>query len=126
MDMSKVDCDSFVVAGITDHITPWKACYETRRVLGGNMQFVLSSSGHVQSIVNPPGNPKARFYTNPDLSLPADDWLQTAQQHGGSWWDYWLPWITERSGELKEAPARLGSDEQPPREAAPGRYVHQR
>lgn len=126
IDMSKVNCDSFVVAGITDHITPWKACYETRRVLGGNMQFVLSSSGHVQSIVNPPNNPKARFYTNTDLSLPADEWLRTAEQHAGSWWDYWLPWITERSGELKDAPDRLGSNEHPPREAAPGRYVHQR
>ncbi len=126
IDMSKVDCDSFVVAGITDHITPWKACYETRRVLGGKMRFVLSSSGHVQSIVNPPGNPRARFYTNSDLSLPADEWLRTAEQHSGSWWDYWLPWITERSGELEDAPARLGSPEHPPREAAPGRYVHQR
>ncbi|HKZ73382.1 MAG TPA: alpha/beta fold hydrolase, partial [Steroidobacteraceae bacterium] len=75
IDMSKVKTPTYVIAGITDHITPWDACYQSREILKGPMQFVLSSSGHIQSIVNPPSNPKAKYYLNPDLSLPADEWL---------------------------------------------------
>lgn len=127
IDMHKVNCDSYVVAGITDHITPWKACYETRRVLSGSdTTFVLSSSGHIQSLVNPPDNPKAKYYTNPDLELDADEWLRTAELSQGSWWEHWYGWISERSGERKAAPESLGSEEHPPRDKAPGRYVHQR
>src|SRR5262249_33274943 len=56
IDLSQVTCDSFIVGGTTDHITPWQACYATTRLLGGRREFVLSSSGHIQSIINPPGN----------------------------------------------------------------------
>jgi polyhydroxyalkanoate synthase len=127
IDLSKVECETFVVAGDTDHITPWKACYETRKLLGGKVRFVLSSSGHVQSIVNPPGKRKARFYTHDDLNLEADDWLLEAQEHEGSWWEYWVDWYRERAGgSMKDAPTELGSPTHPAGDAAPGRYVHQR
>jgi polyhydroxyalkanoate synthase len=126
IDMSKAETDSYIVAGITDHITPWTACYESRKVLRGKMQFVLSSSGHIQSIVNPPGNPKAKYYLNDDLSLSADRWLDTATAHPGSWWDHWLKWYEARGGGKRPAPATLGSDAHPPGDPAPGRYVHQR
>jgi polyhydroxyalkanoate synthase len=126
IDMSKVEIDSYIVAGITDHITPWQACYETRKILGGNMQFVLTSSGHIQSIVNPPGNPKARYYLNPVLAPPADKWLEGAQAHPGSWWEHWLKWYESHGGGLRTAPKTLGSQAHPAGDAAPGRYVHQR
>jgi len=126
IDMSKLEIDSYVVAGITDHITPWQACYESRRVLRGNMRFVLSSSGHIQSIVNPPGNPKAKYYLNPDLSLNAEQWLEGATATPGSWWDDWLKWYEAHGGGLRDAPASLGSAKHPPGDPAPGRYVHQR
>jgi poly[(R)-3-hydroxyalkanoate] polymerase subunit PhaC len=126
IDMSKHEFDSYIVAGITDHITPWQACYESRKVLKGNMQFVLTSSGHIQSIVNPPGNPKAKFYTNSDLATPADKWLEGATAHPGSWWEHWLKWYEARGGGLRPAPASLGSAQHPARDPAPGRYVHQR
>jgi len=127
IDMGAVTCDGYVVAGITDHITPWKACYETRKVLkGAQLEFVLSSSGHVQSIVNPPGNDRAKYYSNPDLALDADAWLASAKVHQGTWWDHWRNWIGTRSGELVAAPAALGSPAHPPGDRAPGRYVHQR
>lgn len=126
IDLSKSEVDTFIVAGITDHITPWKACYETRNLVGGNKTFVLSSSGHVQSIVNPPGNPKAKFYTNSDLSLNADEWLSGAELHAGSWWDHWREvWLSERSDAKVEAPKQLGSEKYPAGDKAPGRYVHQ-
>ena len=127
VDLSKVECETFIVAGDTDHITPWQACYATRKLLGGKVRFVLSSSGHVQSIVNPPGKRKARFYTHDDLNLEAEDWLTEAQEHQGSWWDYWVDWYRENAGGgLKDAPTKLGNATYPAGDAAPGRYVHQR
>jgi polyhydroxyalkanoate synthase len=126
IDMSRVEIDSYVVAGMTDHITPWQACYESRRLLKGPMQFVLTSTGHIQSIVNPPDNPKARYYVNPDLSLSADQWLETATPTPGSWWEHWLQWYEQRGGGLRPAAAELGSERHPPLDPAPGRYVHQR
>jgi poly[(R)-3-hydroxyalkanoate] polymerase subunit PhaC len=125
LDMSRTNIDSYVIAGITDHITPWPACYESRKVLRGSMTFVLSSSGHIQSIVNPPGNPKAKYFLNSDLSLTADKWIESATAHPGSWWDHWLKWYDARGGGKQPAPARLGSDAHPAGDPAPGRYVHQ-
>lgn len=126
VDMRKVDCDAYVVAGITDHITPWKACYESVHVLGGDTEFILSSSGHVQCIVNPPDNPKARFFRGGEQSRNPDEWLATASEHQGSWWLHWLDWFERHGGERVPAPARLGSPALPVIGPAPGRYVHQR
>ncbi len=79
IDVGKVECDAYVLAGVTDHITPWKTCYATTQLLTGRREFVLSSSGHIQSIINPPGNPKAKFFTNPQFPADADEWLAKAQ-----------------------------------------------
>jgi polyhydroxyalkanoate synthase subunit PhaC len=123
IDLASVDLDTYVVAGMTDHITPWKTAYSTTQMLGGQCEFILSSSGHVQSLVNPPGNPKAKFLSNPDLVPDADQWLAGAKQHSGSWWEHWLGWLAERSGDRKSAPKALGSRRHPVREKAPGMYV---
>ena len=72
-DLSKVTSDAFVVAGLTDHITPWKACYRTPGLLGSkNVEFVLSSSGHLQSLINLPGNPKARYFRSTRMKPTPD------------------------------------------------------
>lgn len=126
IDLKKVKVPFYVVAGITDHITPWEACYETRTMVKGPVTFVLSSSGHIQSIVNPPDNPKAKFFVNPDLNLNAADWLKTATAKSGSWWDHWQQWLAGHAGGERAAPAKLGSALHPPGDSAPGRYVHQR
>jgi poly[(R)-3-hydroxyalkanoate] polymerase subunit PhaC len=123
IDLSAVDLDTYIVAGITDHITPWKASYATIQLLGGQCEFILSSSGHVQSLVNPPGNPKAKFFRNARLAPDPDEWLAGAQQHTGSWWEHWLRWLGERSGEWKTAPKALGSRRHPRIEKAPGSCV---
>ena len=73
IDMSKVTVPAYVVAGVTDHITPWQACYQSRNILRGKIDFVLSSSGHIQSIVNPPTNPKAKYFLNESLPDDAED-----------------------------------------------------
>ena len=62
--LKDVTCDAFLLAGDTDHITPWDGCYLSINALGGKSEFVVSQSGHIQSLINPPGNPKARFLTN--------------------------------------------------------------
>jgi polyhydroxyalkanoate synthase subunit PhaC len=125
VDLGKVRCDAYVVAGATDHITPWTAAYRTTQLLGGDSEFVLGSSGHIQAIVNPPGNRKSRFLTRPGPP-PADplEWRTSATTNEGTWWDHWLRWLGERSGDQRRAPARLGNRRHPPIEAAPGRYVH--
>jgi polyhydroxyalkanoate synthase subunit PhaC len=125
VDLGKVRCDAYVVAGATDHIIPWTAAYQTTQLLGGDSEFVLGSSGHIQAIVNPPGNRRSRFLTRPGPP-PADplEWRATATTNEGTWWDHWLRWLGERSGDQRRAPARLGNRRHPPIEAAPGRYVH--
>ena len=121
--MSKIDMDSYVVAGITDHITPWQGCYETAKLYGDRSTFVLANSGHIQSLINPPGNRKAYFRTGPAHAESAETWLEQSPRNEGSWWPHWLKWIAARSGDRKVAPAALGSADLPVLDQAPGRYV---
>ena len=123
IDLGKVDIDAFIVGGVTDHITPWKACYRTTRMLGGKKEFVLSNSGHIQAILNPPGNPKAKYFVNDNLPDTADEWAAGASEVMGSWWERWSEWLGERSGETIPAPKKLGNRKYKPMEAAPGTYV---
>ena len=125
IDLSEVTCDKYVVAGITDHITPWKGVYNTARSFGGQTRFILSSSGHIQSLINPPGNPKSKYFLNPALPESSDTWLSAAQTHKDSWWNNWRDWLTERSGERRPAPETTGSERHPAGIAAPGSYVTQ-
>ena len=113
------------MAGLTDHITPWKSVYSGSRLTGGKTDFVLSSSGHIQSLVNPPGNPKAKFFRNPDLPEGPEAWLAGAGEVKGSWWEDWRQWIAARSGEMQPAPATLGSERHRPGTKAPGSYVRE-
>jgi polyhydroxyalkanoate synthase len=126
IDMSKVTVPAYVVAGITDHITPWQACYQSKHILNGKIDFVLSSSGHIQSIVNPPTNPKAKYFLNSTLPEAAETWLAGANEHSGSWWQHWAGWYRQHGGGEVPAPKSLGSDVHPAGDPAPGRYVHQR
>lgn len=123
IDLSQVKCDKYVVAGMTDHITPWKGVYNTATTFGGDTRFVLSSSGHIQSLINPPGNPKAKFYLNAELPANADAWLAGAKVETDSWWNNWKDWLVARSGEKRAAPAALGSKRHPAGVKAPGTYV---
>jgi len=123
LDMSRVRMDTYVVAGVTDHITPWRGCYDTAKLFGEQSIFVLANSGHIQSLLNPPGNPKAYFWAGPAHSESPDTWLDQSPKHNGSWWPHWLGWIGARSGEKRLAPAALGSEQYPPLGDAPGQYV---
>ncbi|MDH4872687.1 class II poly(R)-hydroxyalkanoic acid synthase [Pseudomonas sp. BN515] len=124
IDLRKVTVDSFSVAGTNDHITPWDTVYRSTLLLGGKRRFLLSNSGHIQSILNPPGNPKANYLENSKLSSDPRAWYFDAQQQIGSWWPTWLDWIQARSGEQRKTLKALGNQDHPPMEAAPGTYVH--
>ncbi len=127
IDLSKVKSDLFILGGVTDHITPWKATYRSTQLFGStDVTYVLSQSGHMQAILNPPGNPKAKFYVQKkDGALPetADAWLQGTEEVAGSWWPYWMEWLTKRSGTRKAAPKKLGGAGYKPLDPAPGPYV---
>ena len=126
VDLSKVDVDSYVVAGIADHLCKWESCYQTTQLLGGESKFVLSTSGHIAAMVNPPGNEKASFQTAPDNPPEASAWLEKASKVKGSWWEDYVDWLNERTGEERNKPRRLGSAEYEPLCEAPGTYVHDR
>jgi polyhydroxyalkanoate synthase subunit PhaC len=123
VDLSKLDIDSYLVAGIADHLCPWQACYRSTQLLGGSTRFVLSTSGHIASMVNPPTNPKATFQTAPDNPPDPRDWLRAARTVPGSWWPDYSAWLAERSGGRQDRPPSLGGPDFRPLEPAPGSYV---
>jgi polyhydroxyalkanoate synthase len=123
LNLGDVGCDSYILAGRTDHITPWRGCYRTRALLGGHSEFVLSSSGHVQSIVNPPGNKKSSFVTHAGPHDTPEAFEQGATRHEGTWWPHLAQWLAARSDNGKRTPRRSGSRAYPALDAAPGRYV---
>jgi polyhydroxyalkanoate synthase len=124
--LSRITVPTFVTGALTDHLTPWAGCYRTTQLLSGPSTFVLSYSGHIQSLVNPPGNPKAHYWTGGEPGPDPDAWRASAERHTGSWWEAWAEWMLERSGEEMPAPAAQGSIGHPPLEAAPGSYVRDR
>ncbi|MDE0615785.1 MAG: alpha/beta fold hydrolase [bacterium] len=117
--------DAYVLSAIDDHIVPWTAAYRTATLLGGHNRFVLSTSGHIAGIVNPP-SPKARHWTNDQIPESPEEWLEGAEQHQETWWDDWAEWIGQRAGDKVDAPKRLGSKAYAPMEDAPGLYVKTR
>ncbi|HUD77702.1 MAG TPA: alpha/beta fold hydrolase [Streptosporangiaceae bacterium] len=126
VDLSKVDADTYVIAGIADHLCPWQSCYRSTQLLGGHVTFVLSTSGHIASMVNPPGNPKATFRTAAENPADPRAWLDAADTVSGSWWPHYSDWLAARSGGERRKPAAAGRKGYDVLAAAPGTYVHGR
>jgi polyhydroxyalkanoate synthase len=126
VDLGTVTCDSYLVAGMTDHIAPWRACYLTSQLVAGRCEVVLTPTGHIHSVVNPPGRPKARYFTGAEPGPDPDAWLAKATEHQGSWWPHWVEWLVARSGAERAAPEKLGSPRYPAGDPAPGCYVYER
>ena len=125
VDLSQVTTDAYVVAGITDHITPWQNCYRSTQLLGGDSRFVLSTSGHIAALVNPADNPKASYQTGKDNPADPQAWLRRAESREGSWWPDYDAWLAERCGGLVDAPTRPGGHGLEPLADAPGTYVYE-
>jgi polyhydroxyalkanoate synthase len=123
VDLSAVLVDSYVIGGVADHITPWQSCYRTTQLLGGKSRFVLSTSGHIAALVNPPTNTKASFQTAEDNPSDPAEWLSASRTHAGSWWNDYVAWLADRAGPVKPAPDELGRGRFAPIADAPGTYV---
>ncbi len=126
VDLNQVATEAYVVAGVADHISPWQACYRSARLLGvKDARFVLSSSGHIASLVNPPGNVKASYRVGDVYESDPEFWAESAEQRTDSWWPDFAAWFGERGGDKKSGPEALGGAGMPPLEPAPGSYVRE-
>ena len=110
------------MSAIEDHIAPWKTTYAGAQVVSGKPRFVLSGSGHIAGMVNPPAANKYGYWTNDKLPADPEAWLAAAKQHEGSWWPHWRGWVKPYLG--REVPARVpGKGKLKVIEAAPGTYA---
>ena len=123
ISMKNVTCDTYMMAGSTDHITPWKAAYRSTQLFGGNIEFVLTNQNHTQTISARGDNKHLKYWMAKELPSTADEWLILAQEHKGDWRDHWFKWLAAHSGERVQAPSLLGSNKYPSLYPAPGRYV---
>jgi polyhydroxyalkanoate synthase subunit PhaC len=123
IDVGTIQADTYLVAGTTDHITPWRGCFRSARLIGGTSDFTLAVNGHVGAIVSSPGARRGSYFAGRVTSEDPDEWVTGAEQRKGSWWPHWTEWLHSRSGPAKRAPRRLGSRKYPPGDSAPGAYV---
>jgi polyhydroxyalkanoate synthase len=123
IDLSTIEVPNYVVGAVSDHLTPWKATFQTTQLLSGDSTYVLSNAGHIAALVNPPDNPKASYFTGP-LSVPQtpEEWQEGATRQQGSWWEHWCTWVSERSGERRPVSADR-AEQFADLPAAPGEYV---
>ena len=129
IDVSKVTVPTYFVSAIEDHIAPWKTTYAGTQLLGGRSRFVLSGSGHIAGMINPPEANKYGYWTNDKLPATAEEWFKGAKQHHGSWWKDWLDWLQPYLGPqvaAREVGKVVGKTRARVIEAAPGSYARQR
>ena len=123
LDLGKIKLETYFISTLEDHIAPWKTTYKGAQHLGGPVRFVLGASGHVAGIVNPPAANKYHYWTNEAFPATAEQWLEGAERHPGSWWNDWQAWI-ERQNAGEKVPARVPGDHAlKVVEDAPGSYV---
>jgi polyhydroxyalkanoate synthase len=123
IDLKSVKIPIYNLATREDHIAPAKSVLLGSKFFGGPVRFVLSGSGHIAGVVNPPGKHKYQFWTGRrPRSADLDRWLAKAKERPGSWWPNWLAWL--RRQDKTEVPARIpGGGALTPIEDAPGSYV---
>ena len=126
LDLSKVKVPVYNLATREDHIAPADSVLYGSQFFGGPVKYVLSGSGHIAGVVNPPSSGKYQYWINDQIhDISLKDWMKGAQEHKGSWWPDWRAWLAELDPE--EVPARsVGNDAYPPIEDAPGSYVRVR
>jgi polyhydroxyalkanoate synthase len=122
LDLAAVTSDTYIVAAERDHIVPWTSSYESTKLLGADVRFVLSSGGHIAGIVNPP-NPKSWVLTSDTNAPSAQQWRDGASKQDESWWEDWARWMADRAGPLGKPPG-IGSPSNPALGDGPGTYVY--
>ncbi|MBT4888702.1 MAG: class I poly(R)-hydroxyalkanoic acid synthase [Rhodospirillales bacterium] len=122
LDLSKIDVPVYWVSTIDDHIAPWKSTYAATNIYSGSKRFVLSGSGHIAGVINPPEAKKYGYWTNNSLPSDPEVWLEKAKQHEGSWWNDWQKWVGKQAGGSVKARVP-GKGKLKALEDAPGSYV---
>jgi polyhydroxyalkanoate synthase len=121
VDLGRITGDIYAVGAERDHIVPWYSAWKIGKLTGGNVRFVLASSGHIAGMINPPSKGKGKYWVDGDAGT-AGEWRENATGHDGSWWEDWTKWLGPRSGENVDPP-QVGNEGYPPIEDAPGTYV---
>ena len=124
IDIRRIKQPLYCVSAEEDHITPWTQVFQINRFVKGPVRFVLSTSGHIAGVVNPPLDPPKRSFWagDSDGSQEPETWQEGLEQRPGSWWDDWSGWLSERCGKMIPPP-KMGSSKYKPMEDAPGTYV---
>lgn len=131
IDLRKIKTPAYFVSTIQDHIARWTSTYKGALLHSGPVKFVLSGSGHIAGIVNPPSKQKYGYWTNPSLAETPQAWFAGAEKHEGSWWPDWQAWMLENQYVVEDdkVPARepgkavTNAEKYQVIEAAPGSYV---
>jgi len=123
IDLGKITGEIYSVGTRKDHIAPWKSGWAMCKLTNGDMRYALAGGGHIAGVVSPPEKGRG-YWTSDDCGRyeSADEWLENAEEHEGTWWDDWTSWLVSRSGEQVDPPS-IGSEQYPPIEDAPGSYV---
>jgi polyhydroxyalkanoate synthase len=123
IDLKKFTRDTYLMAGSTDHITPWRGCYRSTQLFGGHIEFVLTNQNHTQTISARGDNKHLRYWRADELPESPDAWTRAAHETRGDWREHWFKWLAERSEERVPAPVALGCEAYPVLYPAPGKYV---
>ena len=128
IDFRKVDLPVYIYGSREDHIVPIGGAYATTQVFPGKKRFVMGASGHIAGVINPPAANKRCFWTGSETTFPSDanQWIDKAKEHAGSWWTDWSTWLKSHAGKQIPAPKTYGKGAYKAIENAPGRYVKQR
>jgi len=125
IDLGKVKTPAYFISAKDDHIAPWTATYQSAKLLGGSVKYVLGGSGHIAGVFNPPAKNKYGYWTNQRKPATSDEWFESATYHEGSWWLDWINWLNQKTGG-QVAAREVGAGGLSPIEEAPGRYVRER
>jgi polyhydroxyalkanoate synthase len=127
INLAEVRVPIYNLATREDHIAPARSVLLGSKYFGGPVRFVLTGSGHIAGIVNPPAQQKYKYWTGPKpTGADVDKWLAKAKEHPGSWWPDWLTWLKRQGGNERVPARRPGGGKLKPIENAPGRYVKMR
>ena len=123
IDVTRIDLPTYIVSTREDHIAPWKTTYASTQLFKGPVRFVLSASGHIAGIVNPPAAHKYCYWTNPATPKSPDAWFAKAKETKGSWWPDWDGWVKKRGGKNLVPARQPGDGKLKVLADAPGTYV---
>jgi polyhydroxyalkanoate synthase len=124
IDLGRITSDVYAVGAERDHIVPWKSAWKIGGLVGGNTHFTLAASGHIAGMISPPARARGYWTAKGGPYESADAWRAHAEKHEGTWWDNWTGWLEQHSGQQIDPP-RMGSEQYPPIEDAPGSYVRE-